>query len=74
MIRSHPFWVVEKMVPLGVDHEGETEWAPIKVGAFFSLPEAQAYAAECGGDVLASPEVAHIEDVFPVVIPCFSTI
>ena len=63
MIRQSPFWVVEKIVPMGVDHEGETEWAPIKVGPFLSLPEAQAYAAECCGDVLESPAVSLHEEV-----------
>jgi len=65
MIRQSPFWVVETMVPLGVDPEGETEWAPIKVGPFWNKAEARAYADECCGDLLESPAFSDFEEVFP---------
>ncbi len=68
MIIPSPCWIVEKMVPLGVDDEGATEWAPIKVGPFWSQAEARAYAAECCGDVLENPVVSDFEEVFPAAI------
>ena len=55
MITACPYWVVEMMVPLGVDDQGETEWAPARIGSFWDEHEAHEYAAQCGGEVMVHP-------------------